>query len=75
LISIIKKLGVGILGPSANFHGEPTPYFLNDLDSELVKLVDYVVEGECRLREVSTVIDCSVNPWKIIREGAVKLNL
>lgn len=75
LISIIEKLGVGILGPSANFHGKPTPHYFEDLDPKLVRLVDYVVEGECRLKDVSTVIDVSVKPWQIRREGAVKLNL
>jgi L-threonylcarbamoyladenylate synthase len=75
LISIIEKLGVGILGPSANFHGKLTPYYSNDLDPELVSLVDYVVEGSCKIKEQSTVIDCSIVPWNIIREGAVKLNL
>lgn len=73
--SIIKKVGVGILGPSANFHGESSVYDFKDLNSELVNFVDYIVEGECKLKVVSTVIDCSVSPWKIIREGAVKLNL
>lgn len=75
LISIIEKLGVGILGPSANFHGKPTPYYFDDLDPELIGLVDYVVKGSCRTKEQSTVIDCSVKPWQIIREGAAKLNL
>ena len=75
LISIIEKLGVGILGPSANFHGKPTPYYFDDLDPELVKLVDYVIKGSCKIKEQSTVIDCSVVPWNIIRKGAVKLNL
>lgn len=73
--SIIKKVGVGILGPSANFHGQVSPYDFKDLNPELVSLVDYVVKGECKLKDVSTVIDCSISPWKIIREGAVKLNL
>jgi len=75
LISIIEKLGVGILGPSANFHGKQTPYYFDDLDPKLVKLVDYAINGSCKIKEHSTIIDCSVNPWKIIREGAVKLNL
>ncbi len=75
LISIIEKLGVGILGPSANFHGQPTPNSFDDLDPKLVNLVDYVIESEAKSREVSTVIDCSVAPWNIIREGAIKLNL
>ncbi len=74
-LSIIKKAGVGVLGPSANFYGEKTPYNFEDLDPELVSLVDFVVNGECKLKQTSTVVDCSVKPWQIIREGAVKLNL
>ena len=75
LISIIEKLGVGILGPSANFHGAKTPYNFKDLDPELVNFADFVVEGECKLKKPSTVIDCSVKPLQIIREGAINLNL
>ncbi len=74
-LKLIENVGVGILGPSANFHGAKTPYNFEDLDSELVSLVDLVVNGECKLKQTSTVIDCSVKPWQIIREGAVKLNL
>ena len=74
MLSIIKNTGVGILGPSANFSGGKTPYTLEDLDPELVKLVDFVVKGECKNKASSTVIDCSEKPWHIIREGAVKLN-
>jgi L-threonylcarbamoyladenylate synthase len=70
-LSLIEKVGVPILGPSANFHGEPTPYSFADLDPELVKLVDFVVPGECSVQEASTVVDCSLTPWKVIRQGAV----
>ena len=72
-LKIIKGVGVPILGPSANFHGEKTPYELEDLDKELIKLVDYVVPGECTLKQPSTVIDCSKKPWKVLREGAIKI--
>lgn len=71
---IIKSVGVPILGPSANFHGEPTPYEFDNLNKELIKLVDYVVEGECRIKQASTVIDCSIEPWKILRRGALNLD-
>lgn len=71
--AIIRGVGVPILGPSANFHGEKTPYHFSQLDPELVKLVDYVVPGECLVGEASTIIDCSKNPWKILRQGGVKL--
>ena len=70
-LSIIYSIGVPILGPSANFHGQPTPYRYEDLDPELVKLVDFVVPGDCPISMASTVIDCSGKPWKIIRQGKV----
>ena len=86
ILKIIEEVGVPILGPSANFHGDPTPYSMADLNPELVKLVDCVVparlpapersdggQGECSVRQASTVVDCSVTPYKIIRQGAVKL--
>ncbi len=73
-LSIIRGVGVPILGPSANFHGGPTPYRQEDLDPDLVKLVDLVVPGKCKFGNVSTVIDCSVSPYKIIRQGAVRLH-
>lgn len=71
LLKLIEKVGVPILGPSANFHGEKTPFMMQDLDAELVKLVDYVLPGECQARGVSTVIDCTQAPWKILRQGAI----
>lgn len=74
LLEIIKEVGVPILGPSANFHGEKTPYSFEDLDKDLIKLVDFVLPGECSMGNVSTVIDCSQKPWKILREGAVSLS-
>lgn len=71
LLHIITELGVPILGPSANFHGGKTPFHISDLDPELVKKVDYVLGGDSKQNMASTVIDCTVKPWKIIRQGAV----
>ena len=73
--AIIRGVGVPILGPSANFHGEKTPYSFDELDQNLVKLVDYVVSGECTIKNASTVVDCSLKPWKVVRKGAVKIDL
>ena len=38
---------------------------------ELIKLVDYVIPGVCNVKQASTVVDCSVDPYRIIRQGAV----
>lgn len=72
-LAIIRGVGVPILGPSANFHGHPTPYRFENLDPELVKLVDLVVPGVCKAGTASTVVDCSVTPYRILRQGAVRL--
>ena len=73
--SLIRNLGIPILGPSANFAGDQTPFEFNQLNPELIKLVDYVVSGECTFKQASTVIDCSISPWKILRQGAVEVKL
>lgn len=76
VLSLIENVGVPILGPSANFAGEATPFTREEIDPELVNLVDYVLDGETKGRGMpSTVIDCTKTPWKIVREGAVKVEM
>jgi L-threonylcarbamoyladenylate synthase len=73
LLQILKEVGVPIIAPSANFAGEKTPVTFDDLDPKLVVLADYVLQGECGGNKPSTIIDCSIKPWKIVRQGAVKV--
>ena len=71
---LVRGADVPILGPSANFHNEATPYSFSALDKKLLKLADYYLEGKTKgIQLASTVIDASVHPWKIIRQGAVKI--
>jgi len=70
---LIEGAGVPIVGPSANFHGKPTPFTFDSLDPEFLELVDYVVPGECKGKLSSTVVDCTTDPYTIIRQGAVVL--
>lgn len=74
ILGLISGADVPILGPSANFHGDPTPYEYLALDNELIKLVDFVLTGKTKGYGIaSTVLDASKNPWEIIRQGQVKL--
>lgn len=75
ILEVIQKVGVPILGPSANFHGESTPFRIEDLDKNLIKLADFVLDGECSLKNASTVIDCTVSPWKVLRKGAIDIKI
>lgn len=74
VLDIIAKVGVPIIGTSANFSGEQTPYSVDELDSKLVRVVDYVLEGECKHGAASTVVDCTGKEPEIIRQGAVELH-
>lgn len=73
ILSIIHGVGVPILGPSANFHGNRTPYTQDDLDLDLIKLVDFVVPGVCKVGMASTVVDCSIDPYRVLRQGSITL--
>ena len=73
ILRIIRGVGVPILGPSANFHGQKTPFHEKDLDPELIRLVDMVVPGECFAGNVSTVLDTTSVPVSIRRQGAVSV--
>ena len=70
-LSLIDGIGMPILGPSANFHSHPTPYTYDSIDPKLKELADFVVPGECRLGIVSTVVDCTDDPFRIVRQGAI----
>lgn len=72
-LSMIAGVGAPIVGPSANFHGEKTPFSLRDVDKHLISLVDFVLEGKCSGNSSSTVVDCTTDPYTIIRQGAVVL--
>ena len=75
LLQLIKGVGVPIVAPSANFSGEKTPFSFDDLNPELVKQADFILKGKVDLENnVSTIIDCTVEPWKVIREGATKIS-
>jgi L-threonylcarbamoyladenylate synthase len=73
ILSVISQTGVPIIGSSANFEGDPTPYHSNDLNPELIQLVDTVMDGVCTVNQASTVVDCTKDPYVILREGAIQL--
>ncbi len=74
LRKIIQELGVPIVAPSANFTGEATPIEFSDVDPHLMQKVDFVMKGVCTMKGVSTIIDCSSTPWRIVRDGLVKVD-
>ncbi|MFH1046352.1 MAG: L-threonylcarbamoyladenylate synthase [Candidatus Omnitrophota bacterium] len=70
--ALIKASACAIVAPSANISGEPpatsAQEVLRIFDGRIEMIID---AGETKLQVPSTVIDVSVSPFKIIREGAI----
>lgn len=73
VLELIRRIGVPIIGTSANLSGERSVYDSRDLDPKVMELVDLVIEGKCELKQGSTVIDVTKHPWEIMRQGAVRV--
>lgn len=74
LVYIIDEVGVPIVAPSANFSGERTPLKIEEVDEALKKQVDFVLPGVCTMEGVSTILDVTVKPFEITREGVVTVS-
>ncbi len=71
--SLVSAVGKPITGTSANISGQGGCSTVAGLDQHIRDQVDLVIDGG-RLPggEGSTVVDVTVNPPKIIREGAIR---
>lgn len=56
---------------SANRTGEPTPTTAVEAAASLSGPVDLVVDGGPAGTVASTVVDASVDPWRVLRAGAI----
>jgi tRNA threonylcarbamoyl adenosine modification protein (Sua5/YciO/YrdC/YwlC family) len=70
---VIALSGVPVVCPSANLAGHQPPIdceqALKDLNGKVELALD---AGPTKLRQESTIVDCTVKPPKLVREGAVK---
>jgi tRNA threonylcarbamoyl adenosine modification protein (Sua5/YciO/YrdC/YwlC family) len=59
-----------VVAPSANLAGQPSPRTASDVLESLEGKIDLLIDsGPTRYGKDSTIIDFSVEPWKIVREG------
>ncbi len=70
--ALIAESGVPLAAPSANFSGEKPPTEAVEIPGDLAGKLDLILDGgKTRLGIESTVVDTTVFPHKILREGAV----
>ena len=61
-----------MISTSANIHGEPNINDYTIIEKKFTSL-DGVVESDTKNNVASTIVDLTVNPYKIIRQGDFKL--
>lgn len=72
-LELIMASGVPVVAPSANLSGKPAPTTAEEAMADLEGKIDIVIDGGITNVGVeSTVIDLTVSPPKILREGAIK---
>jgi tRNA threonylcarbamoyl adenosine modification protein (Sua5/YciO/YrdC/YwlC family) len=71
-LRLIEESGVPVVAPSANLSGNPPPKMAEDVLRDLNGLIEMVLDGgKTEIGIESTVVDLTVSPAKILREGAI----
>ena len=69
---LIQKLGCPLFMTSANQSGEPTCKNLDEIEKKC-PLLNGMMEGKVIISKSSTIVDCSSDEIKILREGPITI--
>jgi len=70
LQKLLEMTGIPIYSTSVNIAGEPSLHSLSAISKRFESLVDVVVRGdEMQGKVPSTLIDATVKPYKLVRQG------
>ena len=77
VLAAFSRIASGaIAAPSANLYGSVSPTTAQHVLSDMGYLIDAVIDGgQCAVGIESTIVDCTVNPPTILRQGAITLEL
>ncbi len=71
-LALIRSLGRPMSGTSANRSGEPPPRTAAEVEGQLGEEVDIIIDGgSAPIGVESTVVDLTVEPPRILREGVL----
>ena len=71
-LSLLRETGIPLAAPSANPSGEPSPRNAEQVLAYFDGKIDAVIDGgACEIGVASTLIDMSVSPYRILRQGAL----
>jgi L-threonylcarbamoyladenylate synthase len=70
--ALVEALGAPLAATSANRSGEPAPVDAEGARAQLGDRVEFVLDGgRCPQAQESTIVDATVSPPQVLREGAV----
>lgn len=71
-LAVIKALGRPLACPSANLSGHPSPKSAGAVFGQLSGKIDAVLDGgTCSVGVESTILDMTVTPYRILRQGGL----
>jgi tRNA threonylcarbamoyl adenosine modification protein (Sua5/YciO/YrdC/YwlC family) len=71
-LAVIRALGRPLAAPSANLSGQPSPKTAQAVLAGLAGRIDAVLDGgPCTLGIESTIVDLTVTPPRILRQGGL----
>ena len=71
-LALLDRLRLPLAGPSANPSGKPSPKTAEEVLSYFDGKIDAVVDGgACGIGRESTILDLTVRPFRILRQGAL----
>jgi L-threonylcarbamoyladenylate synthase len=75
ILSLAEMTGLPLTTTSANISGKPTPYTIEEVTGQLGETIKNVVlildQGPLPARELSTIVDLTVSPPQLIRQGLI----
>ena len=73
-LALIRGLGAGLVGTSANVSGQPSPLTASEALCQLGDEVDLIIDGgPCPGGKESTVVDVTTERPVVLRQGAVSI--
>ena len=71
-LAVIRALGRPLACPSANLSGRPSPKSADEVLAQLDGRIDAVLDGgPCAVGVESTILDLTVTPYRILRQGGL----
>jgi L-threonylcarbamoyladenylate synthase len=69
--AIVRMLGHGVIGTSANMHNLPSPITGEEVRLQIGDKIDLIIDGRCTGGVESTIVDVTGDKPLILRQGAV----